>query len=73
MEIVNAAKMGILSVAQHKILVRVDGASTSHELVKHLLSLSSPRRKTLFTCAGSRPRYAPRICHIPARLAHHAR
>jgi Transposase DDE domain group 1 len=33
-----------------KILVRVDGAGASHELIKHLLSLSSPRRKTLFTC-----------------------
>ena len=33
-----------------KILVRVDGAGASHELVKHLLSLSSPRRKVLFTC-----------------------
>ena len=33
-----------------KILVRVDGAGASHELVKHLLSMSSPRRKVLFTC-----------------------
>ena len=33
-----------------KILVRVDGAGASHELVKHLLALSSPRRKVLFTC-----------------------
>jgi hypothetical protein len=33
-----------------KILVRVDGAGASHELVKHLLSMSSPRRKALFTC-----------------------
>ncbi len=33
-----------------KILVRVDGAGASHELIKHLLSLSSPRRKVLFTC-----------------------
>jgi DDE family transposase len=35
---------------RRKILVRVDGAGASHELVKHLLSLSSPRRKVLFTC-----------------------
>jgi hypothetical protein len=33
---------------RRKILVRVDGAG--HELVKHLLSLSSPRREVLFTC-----------------------
>ena len=35
---------------RRKILVRVDGAGAGHELVKHLLALSSPRRKTLFTC-----------------------
>jgi hypothetical protein len=33
-----------------KILVRVDGAGASHELIKHLLSLCSARRKVLFTC-----------------------
>src|SRR6266851_7748072 len=33
-----------------KILIRVDGAGASHELVKHLLSMSSPRRMLLFTC-----------------------
>jgi len=35
---------------RRKILVRVDGAGASHELIKHLLSLSSPRRMVLFTC-----------------------
>jgi Transposase DDE domain group 1 len=35
---------------RNKILVRVDGAGASHELVKHLLGMSSPRRKVLFTC-----------------------
>ena len=33
-----------------KVLVRVDGAGASHELIKHLLGMSSPRRKVLFTC-----------------------
>ena len=33
-----------------KMLVRVDGAGASHELVEHLLSLSSPRKTVLFTC-----------------------
>ena len=33
-----------------KALVRVDGAGASHELIKHLLSLSSRRRTVLFTC-----------------------
>src|SRR5580692_4418977 len=35
---------------RRKILVRVDGAGASHDLIKHLLSLSSPRRAVLFTC-----------------------
>ena len=35
---------------RRKILVRIDGAGASHELIRHLLSLSSPRRKVLFTC-----------------------
>jgi hypothetical protein len=35
---------------RRKILVRVDGAGASHELITHLLALSSPRRKVLFTC-----------------------
>jgi hypothetical protein len=33
-----------------RILVRIDGAGASHELIRHLLSLSSPRRSVLFTC-----------------------
>jgi hypothetical protein len=32
------------------ILVRVDGAGASHDLIGHLLSLSSPRKTMLFTC-----------------------
>jgi len=35
---------------RRRILVRVDGAGASHELVKHLLGMSSPRRKVLFSC-----------------------
>jgi Transposase DDE domain group 1 len=35
---------------RRKILVRVDGAGASHELIKHMVALSSPRRTTLFTC-----------------------
>jgi hypothetical protein len=33
-----------------RVLVRIDGAGASHDLVGHLLSLSSPRRQVLFTC-----------------------
>jgi hypothetical protein len=35
---------------RRRILVRVDGAGASHELVTHLLSLSSARRTMLFSC-----------------------
>ena len=35
---------------RRKILVRVDGAGASHELIRHLLGMSSPRRTVLFTC-----------------------
>ena len=33
-----------------KITVRVDGAGASHDLVRHLLGLSSARKSLLFTC-----------------------
>jgi hypothetical protein len=35
---------------RRRVMVRIDGAGASHELVKHLLTLSSPRRTVLFTC-----------------------
>jgi hypothetical protein len=31
-------------------MVRVDGAGASHELIRHLLAMSSPRKTVLFTC-----------------------
>src|SRR5262249_17432165 len=34
---------------RRRLLVRVDGAGASHELIDHLLSLASPRRMVLFT------------------------
>jgi len=33
-----------------KLLVRVDGAGASHDLITHLLSLATARRTVLFTC-----------------------
>jgi hypothetical protein len=33
-----------------RLLVRVDGAGASHELISHLLSLTTARRTVLFTC-----------------------
>jgi len=35
---------------RRKMLIRVDGAGASHELIEHLLGMSSPRRTVLFTC-----------------------
>jgi len=49
-EVLAAALRQVPARFRRKILVRVDGAGASHELVKHLLSLSSPRRAVLFTC-----------------------
>jgi hypothetical protein len=49
-EVLAAALRQVPSRFRRKILVRVDGAGASHELVNHLLSLSSTRRAVLFTC-----------------------
>jgi hypothetical protein len=49
-EVLAAAIRQVPARFRRKILVRVDGAGASHELIKHLLSMSSPRRILLFTC-----------------------
>jgi hypothetical protein len=49
-EVLAAALRQIPARFRKKILIRVDGAGASHELVDHLLSLSSARRAVLFTC-----------------------
>ena len=48
-EVLAAALKQVPARSRARILVRVDGAGASHDLVKHLLSLASPRRKVLFT------------------------
>src|SRR6516162_777911 len=48
--VLTAALRQIPARMRTKLLVRVDGAGASHELIKHLLSLSSRRRTVLFTC-----------------------
>jgi Transposase DDE domain group 1 len=48
--VLTAALRQIPARMRSKLLVRVDGAGASHELIKHLLSLSSRRRTVLFTC-----------------------
>jgi Transposase DDE domain group 1 len=49
-QVLAAAIRQIPAPFRKKVLVRVDGAGASHELIDHLLSLSSPRREVLFTC-----------------------
>ena len=48
--VLTAAIRQIPARMRSKLLVRVDGAGASHELINHLLSLSSRRRTVLFTC-----------------------
>jgi hypothetical protein len=49
-DVLAAALRQVPARFRRKIVVRVDGAGASHELIKHLLGMSSPRRKVLFTC-----------------------
>jgi hypothetical protein len=48
--VLTAAIRQIPARMRSKLLVRVDGAGASHELISHLLSLASRRRTVLFTC-----------------------
>ena len=49
-EVLAAAIRQVPARFRRRILVRVDGAGASHDLVGHLLATSSPRRAMLFTC-----------------------
>jgi hypothetical protein len=48
-EVLADALKQVPSRFRRRIIVRVDGAGASHDLVKHLLSLSSKRKTVLFT------------------------
>jgi Transposase DDE domain group 1 len=48
--VLTAAIRQIPARMRSKLLVRVDGVGASHELISHLLSLATPRRRVLFTC-----------------------
>ena len=48
--VLTAAIRQIPSRMRSRLLIRVDGAGASHELIDHLLSLSSRCRTVLFTC-----------------------
>src|SRR6185312_14465254 len=49
-EVLAAALLQVPARLRRKVMVRVDGAGASHDLIGHLLSLASPRKKVLFTC-----------------------
>src|SRR5215467_7863316 len=48
--VLTAALRQIPARMRSRLLVRVDGAGASHELIAHLLSLAGRRRTVLFTC-----------------------
>jgi hypothetical protein len=48
--VLTAAIRQIPARMRSRLLVRVDGAGASHELITHLLSLVTSRRRVLFTC-----------------------
>ena len=48
--VLTAAIRQIPARMRSRLLVRVDGAGASHELITHLLSLAPRRRAVLFTC-----------------------
>jgi len=49
-EVLAAALKQVPARFRRQVIVRVDGAGASHDLIEHLLSLSTPRKKVLFTC-----------------------
>ena len=66
-DVLAAAVRQVPARFRRKILVRVDGAGASHDLVKHLLKISSPRRIVLFTCGWMiTPADEAAIIQVPA-------
>src|SRR5207247_6107893 len=49
-EVLDGALKQVPASFRRRVIVRIDGAGASHDLVKHLLTLSSPRKTLLFTC-----------------------
>jgi hypothetical protein len=49
-EVLDRALKQVPAGFRGKVIVRIDGAGASHELVKHLLTLSTKRKALLFTC-----------------------
>jgi hypothetical protein len=49
-EVLDRALKQVPAPFRRKVIVRIDGAGASHDLIEHLLTLSSPRKALLFTC-----------------------
>ena len=49
-EVLDRALRQVPAAYRRKVIVRIDGAGASHDLIEHLLTLSSPRKTLLFTC-----------------------
>ncbi len=66
-EVLAMALRQIPSRLRRKLIVRVDGAGASHDLIDHLLSLSSLRKNVLFTCGWAiMPADEQAIMQVPA-------
>jgi hypothetical protein len=65
--VLTAALRQVPARFRRQVLVRVDGAGASHDLIGHFLSLSSPRRTVLFTCGWTiTPADEDAIRQVPA-------
>ena len=49
-EVLSAALRQVPARLRRRLLIRVDGAGASHDLIGHLLGMSSPQWKVMFTC-----------------------
>jgi hypothetical protein len=49
-EVLAAALRQVPARLRRRLLVRIDGAGASHDLIEHLLAMSSPQWKVHFTC-----------------------
>ena len=65
-QVLAAALRQVPARFRRRILVRVDGAGASHELIAHLLSLSSARRAVLFTSGWMITAAEDAIRQVPA-------
>jgi len=49
-DVLGDARKQVPARFRSKVIVRVDGAGATHDLMEHLLAIASPRRQVLFTC-----------------------